>query len=237
MITNILKGRLSVISNDPPSKDDSSRLQGYPWNLYLINNVEAIAVFLGLKLLNSHYSQCVSVVEMYMSHVDKPQLKIIIFPHYKHLYIIHTRTDKAVKGTFPNRALISLHRKSLKITFTILKMGGKIWSFFLFRKRYRILASMLSVKMCWRLFRKDPIHLRRWVFIYSFIHLFIQVILSSIYLSIPRLSIPCSWTLKGGSTPPRPTPRRRLRHSVQARPGTLFVKLWDNKLTLFPCCN
>ena len=87
--------------------------------------MEAIAVFLDLKLLNSHYSQCVSVVEMYMSHVDKPQLKIIIFPHYKHLYIIHTRTDKAVMGTFPNRALISLHRKSLKITFTILKIGEK----------------------------------------------------------------------------------------------------------------
>ena len=122
---------------------------------------------------NNDYSQSVSVVEMYKSRVDKPQLKIIIVPYYKHWYIVHTSTEKAVKGTFPNRALISLHGKSLKIKFAILKMGEKIWPYFLFRKRSRIPASMLSVKMCWRLFRKDPIHLRRWVFIYSHICLFI----------------------------------------------------------------
>ena len=39
--------------------------QQYPWNLYLISNVEDIVVFLGVKVYNSDISgKCYPAVEM-----------------------------------------------------------------------------------------------------------------------------------------------------------------------------
>ena len=46
---NVVKGNVSVISNDPPCKGDNARITTIPliWNLYLINNIEDTVVFLG----------------------------------------------------------------------------------------------------------------------------------------------------------------------------------------------
>jgi len=49
---------ISEISSDPPCKDDNARFTTIPLNLYLINNVEDIVVFLGIKVYNSdHFYQ------------------------------------------------------------------------------------------------------------------------------------------------------------------------------------
>ena len=56
-----------------------------PWNIYLINKMEDIVVFLDLKVFNFNllYSFLCSLL------VEKAQLKIIIFKYYEHLYLIH----------------------------------------------------------------------------------------------------------------------------------------------------
>ena len=43
------KGIVSVISNDPPCKDDDARFTIEPLKSYLINNVKDIVVFLGME--------------------------------------------------------------------------------------------------------------------------------------------------------------------------------------------
>ena len=51
-----LKGTVSVILSDPSCKDGMPDTQRYPLEtfIYLINNVENIVVFLGLKVFNSN---------------------------------------------------------------------------------------------------------------------------------------------------------------------------------------
>ena len=55
-----------------------------PGNLCLINNVEDVVVFLGLKVLNSEnfFFSCSRNAQV--TFVEKTQLKIIRFPKYKH---------------------------------------------------------------------------------------------------------------------------------------------------------
>ena len=54
--------------------------QQYPFALYLINNVQDIVVFLGLKVLNSGIYYLFSCSRnMQVMLVEKPQLKIICF--------------------------------------------------------------------------------------------------------------------------------------------------------------
>ena len=45
---NVVKGNVSVISNDPPCKGGNARITTIPliWNLYLINDIEDTVVFL-----------------------------------------------------------------------------------------------------------------------------------------------------------------------------------------------
>ena len=43
-----------------------------------------------------------------ITFLNKPQLKIISFLNYKHRYLIHTWSDKALKDTIENRALALL---------------------------------------------------------------------------------------------------------------------------------
>ena len=55
-------------------------LQRYPTNLYLINNLEDIDIFLGLKMFNSdnfYMFSCSRNAQVTL--VEKPQLKIISF--------------------------------------------------------------------------------------------------------------------------------------------------------------
>jgi len=47
-----------------------SDTQRYPWNLYLINNVKAFFVLLGLKVF---IYLCYPAVEMHVLFVEKPQ--------------------------------------------------------------------------------------------------------------------------------------------------------------------
>ena len=68
-------------------KMTQSDLQRYPWNLYLINNVEDIVIFLGLKVFNSDNS-FMFTCSFRITVVEKPQLKTISLMYYKHLYQI-----------------------------------------------------------------------------------------------------------------------------------------------------
>ena len=53
-----------------------SDLQRYPWNLYFINNVEDIVIFLGLKVFNSDNS-FMFTCSFKITVVEKQQLKTI----------------------------------------------------------------------------------------------------------------------------------------------------------------
>ena len=86
-------------------KDANANLQPNPLNLYLINNVEDIVVFIGLHVLTPAY--------LFSHAVEKPKLKIISLKNDKHWSLIHTWSDKAFKGTVVNHAL------SLEITLTV----------------------------------------------------------------------------------------------------------------------
>ena len=50
--------------------------------------------------------------------VAKPQWKRISFQNYKHLYLMHSLSAKAFKGTVVNRELPFFHGGSLEITLT-----------------------------------------------------------------------------------------------------------------------
>ena len=65
----------------------------YPWNLYVINNVEDI-LFFKFKIIPIF--SCTKNEQLLFK---KPQLKIISFQNYKHWYLIHTWSEKAFKGT------------------------------------------------------------------------------------------------------------------------------------------
>ena len=81
----------------------------YKVTLYLINNVEDIIVFLGLKVLNSDISYD-SLYQKCKTHfAEKPQSKIIRFKKY----------SKAFQGTIVYRALPSLHEGSFEIKLTV----------------------------------------------------------------------------------------------------------------------
>ena len=65
-----VKGTVSVISSDPPCDHANMAMldmQWYPLNLYLINNVEDIVVFLSLKCSNLIFTTCFPAVEMHKS--------------------------------------------------------------------------------------------------------------------------------------------------------------------------
>ena len=106
--SSFLKETVNVISSDPPLQDGNARFTTVPWSLYLINNMEDIVVFLGLKVLTfrtpNSYMKCTS-----HTFAENPQLKTICFPNYKHEYQNHTWSDKATNGTIVNRVLTSLY--------------------------------------------------------------------------------------------------------------------------------
>ena len=56
-LTIILKWTVSVISSDAPSPMAIPDLQRYPCNLYLINNLEYIVVFLGQPIWSSRLAR------------------------------------------------------------------------------------------------------------------------------------------------------------------------------------
>ena len=91
--------------------------QWYPWKLYLINNVEDIIVFLGLRKFNSY--ACSGSKNARVNSVKNMQLKKISFWMYKHGYLIHTWSDEAFKSTVGNRTLSSFLGGSLEITLTV----------------------------------------------------------------------------------------------------------------------
>ena len=65
------KGIVIVISSDPVWKNANARFTSVFLNLYLINNVEDIVVYLGLKVLNSYnfYNFFISylIIQSFMS--------------------------------------------------------------------------------------------------------------------------------------------------------------------------
>ena len=80
---------------DPPCKYGSARFKTVnPWNLYLINIVENIVVFLSLKVFNSENSCMFPFMEM---HLGKSQFKIFHFYNYKSGYLIHSWPDKVLR--------------------------------------------------------------------------------------------------------------------------------------------
>ena len=88
-----------------------SDTQEYPWNMYLINNVEDIVVCSRFKVLNSDIPSCFPAVEhVQVTFVEthRPPLKFISFQNNKHWYLIHNWSDNALKRTFVNRTLSSL---------------------------------------------------------------------------------------------------------------------------------
>ena len=82
-----LQAKFQVILH---AKMTISGVQRYPWSLYLINNVEDIVGFPGLRFFNVEHSYvCFPALEMRKSlyFVAKPQLKLNSFLNYKHRYI------------------------------------------------------------------------------------------------------------------------------------------------------
>ena len=89
-------------------------LQRYPWNLYLINDMEDIVVFLGLKLFNSDNINMFSCSRnAQVTFIEKLSVwKVIKIETF--LYWIR----QAFLGTVGSRALPFLHGVSLEITLT-----------------------------------------------------------------------------------------------------------------------
>ena len=70
------KGTVNVISSNPPAKMAMPDSQKYPWNLYLINNVDDIVVFLVFLFLNTGNSYMFSGSRnVFVPLEEKPQLK------------------------------------------------------------------------------------------------------------------------------------------------------------------
>ena len=106
-------------------------LQQYPWNLYLINNVEEIVVFQVKKYLISIIPICFPGIEMLKSFLERTHFWK--FHNFKHWYLIHTWLNKVFKVTVVNRTLPSLNGGSLEITLTV-PLRMHILKFFLMFK-------------------------------------------------------------------------------------------------------
>ena len=103
------------------AKMTMSDSQWYPYNLnlYLNNNMEEVVVFKGLQVLNSDSTNMFFCSRnAHVTFVVKSQLKIISFQLNKHWYLIHTWSDKVLKGIVLNLALRSLRRGPIEITLT-----------------------------------------------------------------------------------------------------------------------
>ena len=116
------------------------------WNLYLINNVEDIVVFLIWKVFLI-IPICYPAVSKYKSHFwrEPTQLKLISFLNYKHWYLTHTWSDKPFQVTVVNLPLPSLHRGSLEITLTL--------PFTSYTKSYHLIDLSLFYALTFPLYR------------------------------------------------------------------------------------
>ena len=95
----------------------------YPWNLYLINSLEDVVAFLGIKVSNSENSYMFSCSRNAdVTFVEKPQFKMSVFKikrtSISNSYFIR---HLALKVTVVSRTLPSLHIGSLAIILTIFK--------------------------------------------------------------------------------------------------------------------
>ena len=88
------------------AKITMSNSQRHPWNLYLIEIVEDIVVFLGLILIIPICFPAVEIIKssLYRNH----NWYIISSQNYQNWYLIHSWKDKAFEGTLVNRTLPSL---------------------------------------------------------------------------------------------------------------------------------
>ena len=93
----------------------------YFWNRYPKKNGEGyIVFFLILEVYKS--KKCI--------FTEKPQMKYNSLNKQKHAYLIHIWLDKALKVAVVNRALSSLHKGSLEITFTVpLRITWSVFNF------------------------------------------------------------------------------------------------------------
>ena len=97
-------------------------MQRWKWRIHnLINDVEDIVGFQGLKAFNSDKSLMFSCsIYEQVTLVENPQFKIISFLKLEHWYLIHSSSAKApYKGTVVNRKLSYLCMEG-EITLTTL---------------------------------------------------------------------------------------------------------------------
>ena len=109
-----------VILNDPLLKRGACPI--HPWNLNLLNNVEANVVFPTWTVINSKHFYIFfwSIKTRRLLLQKNSQMKLNSFQIQKHWYLIHTWSHKAFKGTIENLTFNSFREGSLEITFTVL---------------------------------------------------------------------------------------------------------------------
>ena len=85
---NLIKGTVSVTSNDLSYKNGNVRFTLVPLNFLLIKNVEDTVVFLCFKMFNSDnfYLFCCSK-NTQVGYVENSDLKTSSFQNYKHIAI------------------------------------------------------------------------------------------------------------------------------------------------------
>ena len=85
----------------------------------LIKYLLFLVVFLALKLFNSYkFSIVFEARNVYVNFVEKSELKFISFQKQKHGFLIHTWSDRAVKGRVVHQTCDSINEGPLKIMFT-----------------------------------------------------------------------------------------------------------------------
>ena len=115
-----VKGTLCLILNNPPWKGGNARFTTVPLKPILYQTCWRYCRFLALKLFDFYCCFIFSCSRnVQVTFEEKPQLKIISFPNFKHWYLIKTWSGKAFNGLVVNRVLSSLHGRSLEIKLTV----------------------------------------------------------------------------------------------------------------------
>ena len=126
--------------------------QGYPWNLYLINNVEDILVFQTRKVLNSdNFFHASKNQEM---RILLSQMKINCFNNQKYGYLMYSWSDKAFKSSIVNRALPSFAIYNV-FSFLATNIVKKVWTLIQCTDSLRIyFRELRKLIFFWRVWKK-----------------------------------------------------------------------------------
>ena len=110
-------------------------------NLYLINNVGDILVYLWFNVCNLIIPMCFPAVFF----LKNPQLNIIAFQNYKHWYLIHTRSDKAFMVTALIRAYSNLCMEGHYAYDPFKRIFREKWKRFLLNLNWNRLPSSIII--------------------------------------------------------------------------------------------